>query len=255
MEILAPREKKEWNAETDARWIRTGCHDIWDAIFMAFRDYREATPEQQHAIIQNKTKTTCRVQLSSIIDDIPNYIYVEDDNELRYIYRELVPSKVFHSELIPYLNSYVKPDMIDDDIIHETIEKSVLLGEYRYKKKKKHQLLDDINVSECFNTFLKSVFEELRTRKVSYDIVQQVAVSMEYHVIIVSPNEKVLFDSKTWNKGIEDADYNDVIIIMETPSGKYESIGRISSTKDGHQKVSRLFHYDDVAVQKLRPDS
>ena len=76
--------------------------------------------------------------------------------------------------------------------------------------------------------------------------------NLEHQLIIISPQEDVLFDSKTWGEGVSGSDYQDVILVLAHPDHTYDSIGRLSYTKDGHQKISRLFHYDDDIVETLR---
>lgn len=258
MEVLMPREKHEWKTNVDQRWVRTGCTGLWDAVFMAFRDYRDATPQAQADMIKERAL----VSVDTDLDDLPlrmeEFIYRQNIDDLPQelaesimLYQRLISQRLFRTELLPYLGSFIRdsPHVNRECIRAESYDKSVLLGEYRSKKKK----LDDVDPEEIakkFQIVITGFFTN--TTPVSYDVVQRACKNMEYHVIIVSPTLQTLFDSKSWDEGMNEAEFNDVIIVLAHPSGNYESIGRMSYTKDGNQKISRLFHYDDEVISFLR---
>lgn len=251
MEILTHRQRQEWQSNIDSRWVRTGCNNIWDAIFVAFREYRDVSPDLQQEIILTRTKVQ-PLNSSNFIKRLAEKLYEDnDDNETRKIYCKLLPKKTFYSELEPYLLQFLSKNDDRTALRNEIIEKSIMLCEYRYEKKKS-SWEQELDISEIVNNVLTSIFSDMELNHVSYNEIQIGCKHMEYHVIIITPSEKVLFDSRTWGKGIPDSEYNDVIIVLAHPDGHYDSIGRLSPTKDGNQKISRLFHYDDEAVYFLR---
>ena len=138
------------------------------------------------------------------------------------------------------------PDASMNDVMEEVVDKCLLLAEYRQTKKKvdlaTEQVMTDVR------SFLEKVMR--KTQQCSYDVVADAMNRLEHHLLIISPQEKVLFDSKT--STTTDGQYRDVILVMAHPDGSYDSIGRLSYTKDGHQKISRLFNYDDHVMELLR---
>jgi len=257
MQTLLSREKKEWKSQIDDQWVRTGSNNVWDAIFMAFRDYRDATPSAQKNIITERTKISINEKpVSQLVDDIGDrfvelYKNKQDEEEIVKQFFYLVPSRLIASEIIPYIKEYVvqnNNDVNKSMLYNEILEKCCLLGNYR-QKKKMPDVEDDI--SKDFDVVITKIFNELE-KPISFDLLQEAMRNVEYHLIIISPTEEVLFDSRTWKEGILDSDYYNVVIILSHPDGSYDSIGRMSYTKDGHQKISRLFNYDDECIEVLR---
>lgn len=252
MEQLEPRQKQEWKTAVDDHWIRTGCHDLWDSVFIAFREYRDASPSSQKDMIKNRTN----------IDVSPSEEWVEEFYEkLQEAYKNredephktffyLLPLKLISSEIIPYIQKYIEENsnLTMEQLYQEIVEKFLILTDYRQKKKNFQKPVEEIHQSVC--DFLSIIFSNIQ--QFSYDMIQQAMTNIEHQLIIISPQEKVLFDSKTWGEGVDGGDYQDVIIVLAHPDGSYDSIGRLSYTKDGHQKISRLFHYDDDIVETLR---
>lgn len=253
MERLEPRQKQEWKSGLDDHWLRTGCLDFWDAVFIAFRDYRDASPEKQQQIVKERTnipQSPSEEWISSLHHRLQQVYEDKDEEDEMFFY--LVPMKLISSDIVPYLKNYVNScgELTFSDLHTEIIDKCFLLADYRQKKK---------------NKFLKETTEELRSflqqyllgicntvLPFSYETLQRAMENMEHQLMILSSQEEVLFDSKTWGDGIEGQDYQDVILVLAHPDGRFDSIGRLSYTKDGHQKISRLFHYDDPVIEALR---
>jgi hypothetical protein len=255
MGTLEPRQKQEWKTAMDDHWIRTGCSDLWDAVFIAFREYRDAAPSTQTAMIKDRTK----------VDNCPTEGWVGalhqrfqekhkdrgDGDENEKLFFQLLPLKLFTTEMVPYIQNYISHNagLTMEQVHEEIIDKCKILAEYRQQKKKLEippEQLENVVCDYLRNNVLKGL------EQISYDSIQEAMTNIEHQLIIISPQEKVLFDSKTWGEGIDGGEYQDVIIVLAHPDNTYDSIGRISYTKDNHQKISRLFHYDDDIIENLR---
>lgn len=251
MEKLEPRQKQEWKCFND-HWIRTGCHNLWDAVFIAFRDYRDASPQEQRNQIQEKTELEFSPNEEWIMSFYKKlqseYSIKEEEDEIRSKFFYLLPLKLIISEILPYLLKYIENnvDIGMDPFYEEILDKFILLAKYRQKKKN----LEDEHLEEQLRDYLMKLCKQIQL--FSYDEVRQGMKNLEHQLIIISTDEKVLFDSKTLDD--DDGIYQDVIILLAHPDGSYDSIGRLSHTKDGHQKISRLFHYDDHVVESLRSE-
>lgn len=162
------------------------------------------------------------------------------------VFFHVLPMHLLSSELVPYLTQHIeKNSPSGKDIRHEVLDKCLLLGEYRRTKKRMDMSADDMR---CLITeHVDALFE----KAVSYDDIQQAMLNMEHRLLILSPEEDLLFDSKTWGEGLEGVDYQDVLMVMAHPDGSYDSVGRMSHTKDNNQKITRIFHYDDPVVEAL----
>lgn len=253
MEPLEPRQKQEWKTAADDHWIRTGCHDLWDAVFIAFREYRDATPSAQADMIKKKTQiepTPTETWVHAFYQRFQEkYLDRSDADASQKIFFQLLPLKLFSSEMMPYIQNYLHPDLTMEQLHEEIIDKCAILADYRQKKK--NLSMSSEEVRQLIRDYLVNVvFKDLCP--LSYDKVQEAMVHLEHQLIIISPQEEILFDSKTWGEGVSGGDYQDVIIVLAHPDNTYDSIGRLSYTKDGHQKISRLFHYDDDIVEALR---
>ena len=249
MDTLGPRQKQEWKSLTDDRWIRTGCHDLWDAVFIAFRDYRDAPPNMQMQMIKEKTKIVCpsleewlALFYQKLMEE--KTLLDENENENASFFFQLLSIRLLSRELMPYLQKYIhdNPECPLDTLKDEIEKACLLLAEYRQKKKG----CDEDGLIDKIQQYLRHVYR--KTLSTPYDDVRIAMSYMGHDLIIISPHEKVLFDTWTENG----TDYQDVVIILAHPDGSFDSIGRQTHTKDGHQKISRLFHYDDDAVTVLR---
>lgn len=250
MEALQPRQKQEWKTAVDDHWIRTGCHSLWDAVFVAFREYRDAGPEVQKEMIRKKTKTDNALLEEWLRSFYQQYeeMYEERPPALRAFFK-LLPLKLFSLEMMPYLENYIKndQDLTLEQLQEEVVDKCILLADYRQKKKN----LDFMVHPMVRDSLTGMLFKDL-VPALSYDRIMEGMSNLQHQLIILSPEEEVLFDSKTWGEGMTGGDYQDVILVLAHPDNTYDSIGRLSYTKDGHQKISRLFHYDDDIVEALR---
>lgn len=249
METLGPRQKQEWKSTLDDHWIRTGGHDLWDAVFMAFRDYRDASPSSQMEMIRQKTGIRQQQPSQGWVD-----VFYEKMSDASAVDKEgffyLIPLRMISSEIIPYTKKFIAEnnEIGMDQLQEEIIDKCILLAEYRQQKKNIQKTTSDIQ--DDVKGFLTTIFKSMQP--FSYDEIQEAMVNIGNQLIMISPQQEILFDSKTWKDGMEDGEYQDVIIVLSHPDGTCDSVGRYSFTKDGHQKISRLFHYDDDVVDALR---
>lgn len=264
MELLSRGARKDWKAGLDPRLIRTGCRDLWDAIMWGFRDYRESMPDVQKKMVQEKFHSvapTDSVSSRARWETFERLLYdeyrkikehtdaVDDDGELFFF---LINPRLIETELSPYIRESLENDW--DTVENEIVDKCRLLAEQRVRKKLKNQEDREIqDVREIVTSYLRRL--AARTgggNRISYDHLQKACAQLEYHVILISPNEKVLFDSSTWKEGIPGSEYWDTILVVAHPNDAYDSLGRSSFTKENHQKISRLFRNDDILIETLR---
>lgn len=242
MEKLEPRQKQEWKPSLNDHWIRTGCRDLWDAVFLAFRDYRDGSPSRQWEIIQEKTQWgSSKEWVSSFYKILQSEHESKDEQEITGAFFYLLPLKLIKTELVPYLLNYMEEMRTMEQFQEEILDKCLLLVKYRQKKKN----WEDENLETQVREYLQGILK--RIQFISYEDVRKGMFHLEHQLIILSTEEKVLFDTKT-----EDSIYQDVLLVLAHPDGTYDSIGRLSYTKDGNQKISRLFHYDDPMIEALR---
>lgn len=256
MEQLEPRQKQEWKTGLDDHWIRTGCNDLWDAVFIAFREYRDAPPSLQMEMIRNKTSIDPFPMEKWVLDFHEKfqekYLERADMDKEQRVFFNLLPLRLVSTEIVPYIQKYIANNnkTTKGQLQEEIIDKCIILADYRQKKKGLDKTPDEV-VHLVYDYITNNIFNEIQ--QTSYELIQQAMKNIGHHLIIISPEENVLFDSKTWGGGVgEDNFYQDVIIVLAHPDNTYDSVGRLSYTKDGHQKISRLFHYDDDIVESLR---
>lgn len=260
MDVLGLRARKEWEAQSHPRLLRTGCHDVWDAIFWSIREYRDASEEQRKKMIKKQTridpyKRACADQMKRTQDNImEDYLREkqarsEEDTD-RKIFFSLFPHRLLESELFPYLDEFIEQteDVVWDRVREELVEKALLLGEYRIQKKKLD--VDMKEIAPGIESYLRA--QMTSSEHVSYDLIWEACMMMDYHVMIISSEEKLLFDSHTWKDGIPESDFRERIVVLAHADGRYESIGAYSFTKDHHQKISRLFGHDDDFICLLQ---
>lgn len=254
MEPLALRQKQEWKNTMGGNWVRTGCDGLWDAVLLAFREYRETSDQKN--MIQEKTGISKQTPSSEWVNDLYRKLQEaslekeDGTNEKDHVFFKLIPLRLFSAEIIPYLQKFMADNRGAslEEVMEEVADKCLLLGEYRQTKKKIPMSEEEIKTH--IRTFLEKMMRQ--TQKCSYDVVVEAMNRLEHHVIMISPKENVVFDSKLWKDGMEGGEYRDVILVMVHPDGTYDSLGRLSYTKDGHQKISRLFNYDDPVIELLR---
>ena len=146
------------------------------------------------------------------------------------------------SEIVPYAQKHF-PQMALAELEDEVADKCFLLAEYRQAKKGV-----DVpgGLRENVRAFLEPAFCSLRSSLASHDRVREAMGKLGNQLIVVSPTEEVVFDSGDGGDG------RDVVVVLAHPDGSFDSVGRVSYTKDGHQKISRLFRCDDEVVEMLR---
>jgi len=272
----------EWTSQKIApRMIRTGCRNIWDAIFWVFRDYRELDTEtKQENKIREKTGLEVKNNKNVVeqMDEVKAILqrdYAEteaeddDENEMdedtvnRRVFFSLLNMRLLETELYPYLEDFVKNRASKcewKEVQEEWLEKSFLLAEYRVEKKMNKKGIspkkeDMEKVRDSIEQYLLNRFPSDPCSP-SYDRIQQACGQMGYNVILISPSEKVLFDSLTWKDGGEDknidSSFMDNILILAHPDGSYESLGTFSYTKEGLQKITRIFSAESDIICYLR---
>jgi hypothetical protein len=262
MEVLGLRERKEWESVNHPRLLRTGCTDVWDAIFWSIREYRDADTPRRLELIRKYTRMDPQKRMSverikrvceDILRDSQEEEDEENENEDRDMFFSLFSRRLLETELFPFMMEYIENESSDwTRIREEMMDKSNLLAEYRLKKlaKKTGGSTTIEEVAPMIKRYLGSRFDT-EAGAVSYDTIWEACLMLDYHVLILSSEEKLLFDSYTW-KEIPESDFRECIIILSHVEGGYESIGVYSFTKDNHQKISRLFGHDDELVMALR---
>ena len=261
MDVLEWKARKEWESENHPRLLRTGCRDVWDAIFWSMREYRDAKEEDQRKeIIRKQTrmdpyKKICVDRMKRVQETImEDYIREKEERSLeetdRKIFFYLFPHRLLDSELFPYMDEFIEQaENVDwSKVQEEMVEKSLLLGEYRLHKKKMD--VDMVEIAPRIEAYLRTQMGAFEDR-VSYDLIWEACMMMDYHVMIISSDETLLFDSHTWKEGIPESDFRERIVVLAHADGRYESIGTYSYTKDNHQKISRLFGHDDDFICAL----
>lgn len=259
MEVLAPGERRDWKTSYDTRWVRTGCNHVWDALMWPFREYREMTPPQQRVLIrqrlgveqQEKTPHQLAKEFMDLLAEEKNS-KTDDDN--KKIFYSFVPRRLQQSELVPHIFDMIlsNPDIEWDTVRREITDVSLQIAAHRLEKK----FNDEASIDEIrpfILKFLDSVFDRISIQPViGYDAIATACKNAGIHAIFLSASESILFDSLTWNPDGEQDRYRDVVIVLSHPDGHYESIGRSSLTKDGNQKISRIFSYNDDTIVTLR---
>jgi len=265
MEVLGLRERREWESVNHPRLLRTGCADVWDAIFWSIREYRDADAPRRVELIRKYTrmdpqkrmsmermKRVCGDMLKELQD--ANHEDEENENEDRDMFFSLFSRRLLETELFPFMMEYIENESTDWKMIREEMmDKSILLAEYRLKRLTKKSGGSTITIEQIapmIKRYLGSRFDT-EAGAVSYDTLWEACLMLDYHVLIMSSEERLLFDSHTW-KEIPDSDFRECVIVLSHVEGGYESIGVYSFTKDNHQKISRLFGHDDELVVALR---
>lgn len=238
MEPLGLRQKKEWRAGLDDRWVRTGCRGLWDAVFLAFRDYREASPVGQAAMIEEKAGVR-ETWGAGWEEKMCSKLYDGSGND--ELVAKLLPRRLMVSQVIPYVQNNLMGGTLAG-LEEEVADKCFLLVEYRQEKK---GVAPVEGLRDRVRAFLEPAFCLLRSSLADYGQVGAAMGKLGAQLIVVTPQEGVLFDSG----GGGDLD---VVIVLAHPDGTFDSVGRVSHTKDGHQKISRLFRCDDEVVEMLR---
>lgn len=263
MEVLAPGERRDWKTSYDSRWVRTGCNHVWDALMWPFREYREMMPNQQKVLIrqrlgidyQGKTPHQLAKEFMDILAEEKNDMSRTDDNKT--IFYSFVPRRLQQSELVPHIFDMIlsDPEITWDAVRQEIVNMSLHIATHRLEKKFNFND-DEANIETIrpfIMEFLQSVFDRIIVYPaVGYDTIAVACRNAGIHAIFLSASESVLFDSLTWNSDGKEDPYKDVVIILSHPDGRYESIGRSSLTKDGNQKISRIFSHNDDTVSTLR---
>jgi hypothetical protein len=244
MEKLAFRQKQEWKSGTDSHWVRTGCSGLWDAVLTAFRDYRDAPPASQLEMIRERTGLAPPQPSEEWVGAFHEKLK-EGAADREEVFFHILPKKLLSQEIIPYMQRYIQetPNLGMGQLHEEIVDKCFVLAEYRQTKKNLPYTTEELR--DLVRGFLHKLFREMD--QITQEDIQQAMERLEHQLVLLTPQEKVLFATQN-----PDGGYQDVVLVLAHPDNTYDSIGRISYTKDGHQKISRLFHYDDEAVEALR---
>lgn len=247
MKTLAKGEKDEWNTEFEPRLMRTGCHDLWDAVFWSLREYRDSTSLIQKKMIHDRAKIqNAERNKNNFKEQILEEYKKTDDNPERKLFFFLISLRLIHSELFPYIDEMKDEEDIETKIIEKCQYLTSLSKKFNEEYKK--------DTDEIISDYLREVFEHGQN-KVSYDDIQNACKNLEYHVILLSPTETILFDSFSWRDGIPGSEFWDNIVVLAHPDNTYDSVGRTSFTKENYQKISRIYHSDDAFIETLRKKS
>lgn len=255
MEVLSRGEKREWEGNTlDEHLMRSGCVDLWDAVFTSFSWYRELkTREKQQAEIQKRLGDMTG-ELKDWVNRVRNELYYRhtqsiesEDTDLK-IFFNLFSLKILEASFLPFLRE-LNPEFTKDQFCEETRKAVLSIAEYRLKKKARDVSFDEVKdpVLRVFEEILKAAFDQSRG-DIPDEYLIKAGEELEHNLILISPEEKVLFDTRQL---IPDSEFWDNILVLVLPTG-YESIGRISFTRDGHKKLSRIFPFDDPVIVHLR---
>lgn len=265
LEELAPGEKKEWRTELSPRMIRTGCRSVWDAIFWSFREYREASPERQNEMIMKKTGID--VERESLMDRVEETIQnvrrsrdstdtTIDAEEEDKIAAYLVPDDLLEKEWVVHIRGMVAHSGSSppswEKIREEMMRTFELLAEHNLRKKVKEA--SQISQEELHRVIVQHLERQIpsNTCRSSYQQLQDACRNMDHHVLLLNPEGECLLDTLSWGRGLEGSSFRDCILVLTHPSGQFDSLGASSFTKDGHQKITRIFSSDDDLILTLR---
>lgn len=260
MEVLQRGQKQQWKSSLDENLMRTGCNSLWDSVFCCFGNYRSASEEEKLRIIQDKQPDAFSEEeddssLESTTDLVQSFrkalydIASGKPDKDQKIFFAVLSLRFLEMELFPYLKEELDEEISRDDFKTEIQEKVMLLAEHRLKKKAKELSLEDVEepILNVLHSLFQTIFSSfsLPEQKLS-DLAQEVG----YNIIVLSGEDEVIYDSFLSDE--EANKYKDTIVVRMDTEGNFESIGRLSSTKDGNKKLSRIFVFDDSFIQKLR---
>lgn len=248
MELLRPGDKQIWETELDSNLMRTGCKDIWDAVFTCFTNYRNATEDEKKQILSEKQAYISKKEnVEDWINSFRSVLYAttgRKDNDTE-IFFNLLSLRFIEKELLKYLYTSLPPETTKEQFCEEVLDKTLLLAEYRLKKKANEFTLED--VQDSIEHVVKDVLEEALESPLPIDDLYRVSKNIGYHIVLINGDGDILFDSK------EEDDYLETILVLVLENG-YESLGRYSVIKGNQKKLSRLFPCDDPLLEKLRSD-
>jgi hypothetical protein len=259
MQRVKAREKVEWESLNEPCWMRTGSEDIWDAIMWAYKDYRDASADERRVLMRQRLGCIPQPRpLSDLLAQVMEAIETDedDDSDERKIFFTFVPPKVQKTDLAASCSEYIRarPDVTTWDMVEKYIvETCSSLAETTRRARFDSREVSLCDIQPFIELFLRRVFSTLdHTPRVDYDHLNHVCRQAHIHVVVLSPSERILFDSLTWgNDAVRDLQ-RDVILVLSHPDGSYDSIGRYSYTKDGSKKICRLFSPDDDVIATLR---
>lgn len=250
METLKIGEKKDWATSLDPQLMRTGCKNLWDAVFMCFANYRNLSEEEQLRMIEEKG-VIIKSSEKNVKDWVEKFRFLlyetsknQDDPDNKLFFT-LLSLRFLELELFPFLHESIPEDISKKSFQQEIEEKVLLLAEYRLKKKAKEFNLSD--VEESIHIILEKIFTQLWEDPLPEGDLNNVSKNLGVHILCISSDQTILFDS--FEKNTEIFQENIVVLVHEN---SFDSVGRCTTTRNGHKKLSRLFGYEDPFIVALR---
>lgn len=252
MEKLSPGEKKEWiSCSLDPHLMRTGSQDLWDAIFVCFAKYRNAPVDEKEEFKQDHGAICTEKESSEFLPSFREKLYQqykEQEDTNTKIFFQLLSLRFLELELFPYLQGWVQENTPTlEEFQQEVVDKTLLLAEHRLRKKAKGIEFSD--VEESLRSVLQILLEPSSSSFDLSEALLPVAQKIRHHILCLSPNEEVLFDTLS---ELSDQTFTDTIIILNIEKDEFESIGRYSFTREGTKKLSRIFSIEDPLLLKCR---
>jgi len=259
MKMLKLREKEEWGTDMEPCWMRTGCLGLLDAIMWSYRDYRDASHEDQVLLLEKRLGgQPPKKEVYDLLHDVCNSISSDpSQTDEKQMFHTFIPSKIQNKILFPYCIDHIKKNtnVVWEEVMKLFIEKAVDLADETRRLKFEEENIQLDEIEPYIRQYVSSICSDINhTPRIDYTTLHKLCAKADIDVIILSPVEKVLFDSFTWDvKSYQDADDAtcDVIVVLAHTDG-YDSLGRYSFTKDGSKKVSRIFSPDDDTILALR---
>jgi len=252
MRDLRVGEKEEWSSPAEPCWMRTGCENIWDAILWAYKDYRESTPPQRLVIQRQRLGEEVSLErpTGDALYEVIQIMQTDDnDSDDKKIFHTFIPPRVQKTQLATLVERTLNETDNTHSLKDVLITNSVLLAGERINKKFNSGEFSVDEIRPYLETYIKNTLQnlDLEQKNVSFDILRKVCKDVGFNLLLIAPNERVLFDSQDGRKN-----EMETIVVLAHPTGSYDSLGRFSFTRDGSKKIARLFPPDDDVITALR---
>jgi len=254
MRILQPGERELYDSPFNPNQIRIGAQDKNDAICQPFAVYRNADPEEQkrfqteRVIVSTREPLTCEQKMEQLKKILLGQSSLpgggSEDQE--QVFQNVLSPRIVETKILPELERTVGKDW--KDVATQVKKQCVEVGKRRLYKimGEKEKEIQEI-MSELFLPYLDTILSQVSPeqegeKEMSH--LSKTAQRLEHDIILLTPEEKVLFDSHL--------EFPHVVLVLAHPDGRYDSIGRRSYLKDGKQKISRIFDSQDPFILYLR---
>jgi len=256
MRDLRVGEKEEWSSPAEPCWMRTGCENIWDAILWAYKDYRESTPPQRLVIQRQRLgeEVVFERPTGDVLHEVIQIMQSDDnDSDDKKIFHTFIPPRVQKTRLATLVERTMNETDDNHSMEDALITNSILLAGERINKKFNSGEFSVDDIRPYLENYVKNTLQnlEMDQKNVSFDILRKVCKDVGFDLLLIAPNERVLFDS---HGSLDNSKNNkqETIIVLAHPDGSYDSLGRFSFTRDGSKKITRLFPPDDDVIISLR---